>query len=193
MANLGRITKVDPIRLPKQISSIKKHLRDSPRNLAIFTMGINTALRASDLLRIKLADVEHLSPGEHFTIREKKTGKTKQVTLNKASYHAIKQYLKVRRKTHADAPLFLSRQGGNSAICVRHLNDLVKSWAKKCGIKGRYGSHSLRKTFGYMQRTRFKTDLPTLMVAFNHSSQLQTLTYLGVQADDVHAAFMNEI
>ena len=52
---------------------------------------------------------------------------------------------------------------------------------------------TILSTTRYMQRTRFKTDLPTLMVAFNHSSQLQTLTYLGVQADDVHAAFMNEI
>jgi len=193
MANLGRITKVDPIRSREQIASIKTLLKDSPRNLAIFTVGINTALRASDLLRVKLSDVEHLSPGEHFTIREKKTGKAKQVTLNKASYLAINKYLKVRRKTSADAPLFLSRQGGSCAICVRQLNGLVKTWARECSIKGRFGSHSLRKTFGYMQRTQFKTDLPTLMVAFNHSSQLQTLTYLGVQADDVHAAFMNEI
>ena len=138
MANRGRITKVDPIRSPGQIASIKTLLKDSPRNLAIFTMGINTALRASDLLRVKLSDVEHLSPGEHFTIREKKTGKAKQVTLNKASYLAIKKYLKVRRKTHADAPLFLSRQGGNSSICVRQLNGLVKAWARECSIKGRF-------------------------------------------------------
>ena len=178
MANLGRTTKVDPIRLPKQISSIKRLLRDSPRNLAIFTMGINTALRASDLLRIKLADVEHLSPGEHFTIREKKTGKTKQVTLNKASYLAVKRYLKVRRNTHADAPLFLSRQGGNCAICVRHLNDLVKSWAKKCGIKGRYGSHSLRKPFGYMQRTQFNSSAGILpLYRSNLSSTLKIMKY----------------
>lgn len=193
MANLGRITRVEPIRSPGGISSIKKLLSNSPRNLAIFTLGINTALRASDLLRIRLCDVEHLSPGEHFTIREKKTGKARQVTLNRASHEALKEYLKFRRKTIAEAPLFLSRKGGHDAITVRHLNRMVQSWTRKCSLKGRYGSHSLRKTFGYMQRTRFKTDLPTLMVAFNHSSQLQTLTYLGVQAVDVHAAFMNEI
>lgn len=193
MANLGRITKVEPIRSPAHILSIKRLLKRSPRNLAIFTLGINTALRASDLLRIRLCDVEHLGRGESFTIREKKTGKVKQVTLNNASYRAVRRYLKVRRTTKADAPLFLSRQGAYSSICVRHLNELVKNWASSCGLKGRYGSHSLRKTFGYMQRTRYKTDLPTLMVAFNHSSQHQTLTYLGVQADDVHRAFMNEI
>lgn len=193
MANLGRITRVEPIRSPDAISSIKKILNRSPRNLAIFTIGINTALRASDLLRIRLSDVEHLSPGDHFTIREKKTGKARQVTLNRASHEALQKYLRVRRSTKTDAPLFLSRKGGHAAVTVRHLNRMVQGWARECSIKGRYGSHSLRKTFGYMQRTRFKTDLPTLMVAFNHSSQLQTLTYLGVQADDVHTAFMNEI
>ncbi|NRA43463.1 MAG: tyrosine-type recombinase/integrase [Oligoflexales bacterium] len=193
MANLGRITRVEPIRLPQHVSSIKRLLTDSPRNLAIFTIGINTALRASDLLRIRLSDVKHLSPGEHFVIREKKTGKARQVTLNRASHNALQKYLGTRRSTRDDAPLFLSRKGGHDAITVRHLNRMVQAWAKECSIKGRFGSHSLRKTFGYMQRTQFKTDLPTLMVAFNHSSQLQTLTYLGVQADDVHRAFMNEI
>lgn len=193
MTNLGRLTRVEPIRSPKAILSIKKHLRGSPRNLAIFTLGVNTALRASDLLRIRLSDIQHLKVGEQFTIKEKKTGKAKQVTLNKASFKAIRAYLKVRRKTSQDAPLFLSRKGAASALSVWQLNHLVKKWADETGNQGRFGSHSLRKTFGYIQRTRFNTDLPTLMVAFNHSSQLQTLTYLGVQADDVHAAFMNEI
>ena len=193
MSNLGRLTRVEPIRSPNAISSIKKHLKSSPRNLALFTLGVNTALRASDLLRIKLSDIQHLRAGEQFTIKEKKTGKTKQVTLNKASFRAIRSYLKVRRKTAPDAPLFLSRKGAAKAISVWQLNHLVKKWARETGSHERFGSHSLRKTFGYMQRTQFKTDLPTLMVAFNHSSQLQTLTYLGVQADDVHRAFMNEI
>ena len=40
---------------------------------------------------------------------------------------------------------------------------------------------------------RFRTDTPTLMRAFNHSSEAQTLAYLGVEARDVHAAFMNQI
>lgn len=115
------------------------------------------------------------------------------MTLNRASHETVQKYLRVRRSTRSDAPLFLSRKGGHDAVSVRHLNRMVQTWASACSIKGRYGSHSLRKTFGYMQRTQFKTDLPTLMVAFNHSSQLQTLSYLGVQADDVHAAFMNEI
>ena len=52
---------------------------------------------------------------------------------------------------------------------------------------------TILSTIRYQQRVRFKTDTPTLMRAFNHSSEAQTLTYLGVEAKDVHAAFMNEI
>jgi hypothetical protein len=52
------------------IRLIKKVLADRPQNLAIFTLGINTNLRASDLLPITVDQVCHLKAGEHFTIRE---------------------------------------------------------------------------------------------------------------------------
>ena len=52
----------------------------------------------------------------------------------------------------------------NDSICVPYLNGLVKSWCAEINLIGNYGSHTLRKTFGYMHRTINKTDLPTLMV-----------------------------
>lgn len=36
----------------------------------------------------------------------------------------------------------------------------------------------LRKTWGYMQRTKQDTPIPLLMQAFGHASQQQTLAYL---------------
>jgi len=184
---------VQAIRNPDDIKTIRALLKDQPRNLAIFTLGINSALRASDLLAVKVFQVTGIHPGGHFRVFEKKTGKPREVTLNWASHRAVLEYLGVRRETNPDAPLFLSREGAASALTVRHLNHLVKSWCARINLPGRYGSHSLRKTFGYHQRVRFKTDLPTLMKAFNHSTQEQTLAYLGVQAEDVRTAFMNEI
>ena len=53
----GSQIKVDPIKKRKDIESIKKLLADNPRNSALFTIGINTNLRASDLLRIKVGQV----------------------------------------------------------------------------------------------------------------------------------------
>jgi hypothetical protein len=39
------------------------------------TLGINTNLRAGDLLRINLGQVPGLKPGDELEIKEKKTGK----------------------------------------------------------------------------------------------------------------------
>ncbi|MFT8692846.1 tyrosine-type recombinase/integrase, partial [Liquorilactobacillus satsumensis] len=48
-----------------------------------------------------------------------------------------------------------------------------------------FGTHTLRKTFGYhyYQRTH---DIATLMVIFNHSSQQITKRYIGVTDDEIN-------
>ena len=96
----GSTIKVEPIREPKDIRLIKKLLAYRPRDLAIFTLGINTDLRASDLLRITVDQVCHLQPGEHFSIREQKTGKVRAVTVNKSVHEAIQGLLRTTPETH---------------------------------------------------------------------------------------------
>ena len=75
MANKGRKTRVQAIRNSSDIETIRHLLRDQPRNLAMFTLGINSALRASDLVAIRLSQIIELPPGGHFRVFEKKTGK----------------------------------------------------------------------------------------------------------------------
>ena len=72
-------------------------------------------------------------------------------------------------------------------------NRLVKQWSRAINLKGNYGSHSLRKTFGYHQRVTFGRGIPELMVVFNHSTQHQTLDYLCIQPDEVKSIYMNEL
>jgi len=188
----GDIIKVSPIRKKEHIEAIKKLLKSKPRDLAIFVLGINTALRASDLLRITVGQVEDLEVGGSFAIREKKTKKVRKVFLNEASHAAIQAYLKVRRETGANAPLFLSRIGKNRSITVSYLNNLMKRWCKKVGIRENIGSHSLRKTWGFQQRMK-GTGVPVLMVAMNHSTQFQTLSYLGIEDEELMDAFLQAI
>ena len=186
---MGR--RVDPIREVGDIEKIKEKLYDTPRNLALFVVGINVALRAIDLLSIKVGHIRGLKPGDYFFLKERKTGKRRSVIINEASHDAISRYLSTKTRLNDEHALFLSRKGWGEAITTDRLNIMVKEWCED--LKGDYGSHSLRKTWGYHQRVRFKTDTPTLMRAFNHSSETQTLTYLGVEAKDVHAAFMNTL
>lgn len=192
----GSSIKVEPIREGKDIKLIKRILEDRPRDFALFVVGINTNLRASDLLRIKIGDVRYLKTGEYFTLREKKTGKLRSITLNKPVYEAIRGLI-LSMPVVSDADyLFQSRKKKSSVtgmLTVSYLNSLVKSWCKEINLRGNYGSHTLRKTFGYIHRTVFGTDIPTLMEMFNHSSQRQTLTYLCIQPREINDAYLKEI
>jgi len=80
----GSRIKVEPIRDVKDIRAIKKLLDGNPMYSALLTLGINTNLRASDLLRITAGKVRGLKAMDEIELKEKKTGKTRRITLNKA-------------------------------------------------------------------------------------------------------------
>ncbi len=61
---------VEPIRDKKAIQRIKKLLRDRPRDLCLFTLVINTAFWANELLAIKIGAVRHHSDlGKQMVLR----------------------------------------------------------------------------------------------------------------------------
>jgi len=185
----GSKIKVEPIRKEKDIKLIKKMLQDKPRDLCLFTLGINTNLRASDLLQIKAGMVRHLQSGDDLEINERKTRKPRRVTLNKTCIDAIQSLLQ-SRDYDDDEPLFVGQRG---RLTVPSINRLVKQWCKTINLRGNYGSHTLRKTWGYHQRVRFGTDIPRLMVCFNHSTQRQTLDYLCIQPEEIKDVYANEL
>ena len=188
----GSMIKVEPIRKTKDIKAIKRMLSDKPRDYCLFVLGINTNLRASDLLRITVGQVRGLKPGEEIELKEKKTKKLRRITLNKAVIDAIQRLLASREYEGDKEPLFKG-QRGTEALMVPSVNRLVKGWCKAIRLKGNYGSHTLRKTFGYHQRVTFSVGLPELMVVFNHSTQRQTLDYLCIQAEEIRNIYENVI
>ncbi len=124
-----------------------------------------------------------------ITLKEKKTGKHRRSTLNKAAAGAIQGLLRSRDRNNGQ-PLFVGQRG---RLTVPSVNRLVKQWCRSINLKGNYGSHSLRKTFGYHQRVSFGVSVPELMVVFNHSSQRETLEYLCIQPEEVRSIYMNEL
>lgn len=116
-------------------------------------------LRAGDLLQIKAGQVRHLKPMDEIELREQKTGKLRRITLNKASVDAIMQLLKLRPYQDSDT-LFIGQRG---PLTVPSIHRLVKSWCRAINLQGNYGSHSLRKTWGYHQRVTFGVGLPELI------------------------------
>ena len=185
----GSRTVVEPIRELKDIQSIKRLLINNPLYLTLFTIGINTNLRASDILGIRVSQVRGIRPMDEITLREQKTGKERRVSLNKACIETINRLLASRNYQDSDF-LVLGQRG---PLTVPYVNYLVKSWCRAINLKGNYGSHTLRKTWGYVQRVHFGVGLPELMTVFGHATQRQTLAYLCVQPDEVKSVYSNII
>jgi integrase len=186
----SRIT-VEPIRKLKDIKAIKKLLTDNQRDYLLFTIGINNGLRVGDLLRLRVRDIHHLRVGQHITIRESKTKKDNILVVNKSVYKALKNYLYTSQSADDDF-LFASRKG-NNAIKISAVNNLVKKWTTAINLCGNYGAHSLRKTWGYLQRTEYGVGFEVIAKRFNHSNPAVTMRYLGIQDKEIHNTLMNEI
>ena len=185
----GSKIRVEPIKNLKDISAIKKLLADTPLYSALFTIGINTNLRASDLLSIKANQVRGLKPMDEITLIEKKTGKHRRINHTKMCIDAVNRLLATRNYQDDDY-LFIGQRG---RLTVPYLHYLVKKWCSLINLQGNYGSHTLRKTWGYIQRTHFGHSLPELMEVFGHATQRQTLTYLCIQPEEIKKIYSNEI
>ena len=163
---------VDPIRNKEYINGVKRILRESgSRNLLLFLMGINTGLRVSDLLRLRVRDVKNK---ETVQIREKKTRKTKKFPIPREIRVFISEY--VERKPLCRY-LFKSRKS-NRPISRIQAYRIIREACDALGID-HAGTHSLRKTFGYHFYKQTK-DIALLQKILNHSSQDITLRYIGV-------------
>jgi integrase len=182
---------VEPIRFLKDIRAISDTLKKSPRDHLLFVMGINNGLRVGDLLRLKVEDVKYLKPEDSIIIMEQKTKKKNVLKINKAVYKVLQTYLEVLEPDD-DEFLFASRKGG-AALTVPSVNRLIKSWANRINLKGRYGAHSLRKTWGYIQRMRYGTPIEIICKRYLHSSPTVTMRYLGIQDKEVDDILLHEI
>ncbi|MBU5347913.1 site-specific integrase [Paenibacillus lautus] len=196
----GKPQEVEPIKAVKDIKKVKQYLSEdgNKRDFTLFTVGINVGLRASDLLSLKVGDVRNVDGTikDSVSLLEQKTGKVRTFELNKSAKEALGTYLQGLKTFTDDQYLFQSRKGVNSPLEVRSLHKIMKSTMRELGIKGNYGTHTLRKTFGYHVYSTNIVDnpmiLPTLQKMFNHSSQEITLRYIGITKEVIRNVY-NEL
>jgi integrase len=172
---------VQPIRDKETIEKMKDVLKKSSyRDWFMFVFGINTGLRISDILNLKVNDVKDKT---HVTIREKKTNKEKRFKINTTLQTAINDYIKTMDE---DEYLFASKKTGEGLGRVQAYKILNEA-ASKIGLMEGIGTHTLRKTFGYFFYKQTK-DVAMLQQLFNHSSPSITLRYIGINQDQMDSA-----
>lgn len=140
----------------------------------LFLTGINSGLRISDILNLRVSDVKR----SYFNIKEQKTSKTKRIAMTPSLQRELKDYVEGREDHEF---LFKSREGVNKPIGRSMAYKILREAAEYVSLEG-IGTHTLRKTFGYHFYKQYK-DPALLQEIFNHSSEDITLRYIGVNQD----------
>ncbi len=192
----GSTIRIDPITDLDAIKRIKKNLSGNQRDYALFVFGINSSLKATDLLRLRTGDIRRLRAGEFFVIRENATGQLRNVVINKAVFEAVRDLLATMPDAQDGDFLFSSRKyrcSGQGVMTISYLNSLIKKWCRDAGLQGNYGAHTLRKTFGYVHLTYLGTDVQTLLEMFRYQKKRQLFSYLGIPLEEPGGAYLKEI
>lgn len=178
---------------PEQVSAIKLILANKGRlrDLALFSVALDTLLRASDLLALRVGDVRDTAGGirASFAIRQKKTAKVLPVEIGEATRGTLAKWIIETGKRDEDflftaakpAPGKLSRP-----LTRRHYGHLVKQWAALVGIDdpAAFSTHSLRRTRAAYIYAETK-NLEAVRRVLGHKSLAATSAYLGI--DDAMA------
>jgi len=150
------------------------------RNLVLFLLGIYTGFRISDILKLRVRDVQGKM---HIEIVEGKTNKPRKVFIHRRLKRPLERLIQGKSKFEY---LFESRQksrtGKNKPIERSTVDKILKKAAKHVGYTEPIATHSMRKTFGYMYYKQYK-DIAELQNLFNHSSPEITLRYIGLQQE----------
>lgn len=183
-----------PIRDLKEIQELKDYfqIRGETRNYLLIVMGLNTALRISDILRLKWKDVYNFNKRnyrDHIVIKEKKTGKISKIVLNHSVLEALELCKDDMEELQPEIYLFKSRNGDNRPISRSRAFTIIQNAGQELGIE-KIACHSLRKTFGYQA---WKNGVPPalLMSIYNHSSYEITKRYLGINQEERDKVFLH--
>ncbi|TPR16708.1 tyrosine-type recombinase/integrase [Apilactobacillus timberlakei] len=192
-----RIENVQPLRSKDDIANVKFFLNKGKfglRNLTIFTIGINTGLRCSDIVKLRVKDVINSTTPY---IYEQKTGKKRQVNLTNV-IGLINEYIASQHFQSEDNYLFPSRvknrKNDNKNHNIEHIGvgGFYKALEKVEFLMGRkdLGTHTMRKTFGYhfYKQTH---DIMSVMRVLNHSKESTTKRYIGITNEEINDKLKN--
>lgn len=185
---------VEPIRDRKKIAQIKNLLRGQKRfrDLLLFVVGINSALRISDLLELRTGHFldEKGKVRQRFWIKEQKRGKRQEVVINDSIRTTLEEYLEAYPLVaeNTENYIFFSSKGEDYSHPIKRGQawKLITAICREVGLSGDFGTHSLRKTWGYHARLN-GVDLALIMHKLNHESIAYTRRYLGITDDELQA------
>lgn len=189
----------DIIRISQFLISNKRY-----RDNMLFIVGINFGLRVSDLRVLRFHNLinDNFTFKDSFPVFERKTRNTRKrkknryITINSAVRDAVILYLENTPNVSLSDYMFKSfshkEKNSNEPLTIKSVDRILKGIANDLDLTMKVSTHTLRKTFAYWVMVRGGNNprrLYLLQQMFNHSSPAQTLTYIGINQEEISSAY----
>ena len=163
---------------------VRLQMRARLRELALFDLGIDSKLRACDLVKLRVRDVCH---GERVAARaivlQQKTQRPVQFEITPPTREAVEAWVK-HAGLRSDSFLFPSRVHASAHLGTRQYARIVDAWVEEIGLDpAAYGTHSIRRTKASLIHRRTK-NLRAVQLLLGHTKLESTVRYLGIEVDD---------
>lgn len=162
---------------------------NTERNRAMLIVGIGMALRASELVGLKVGDVadDKGNVKKYITIRGEtaKFGKKRTIRISDEIQNTIAEYIEYKRENYKStklfAPLFASNKGGH--LTRQGLFDLIKRIFDRASVE--QSPHCLRKTGATLYYIESDYDLIATQHFLGHANPSTTREYIGLTSEQV--------
>ena len=186
------MNQVEAVKTPEQRTQVEAQLLEAGQIYHdIWKLGINTALRISDLLALTMADVVALDPQTPaLNLVEIKTAKQRKIVVNAPALTIMQR----RRADHPSHHYLFQSDAVNidrrkpQAIHRRSVGRVFEQVGQRIAPKVQLGTHSMRKTRGYAMFDAGKS-IESICKVLNHSSPAVTMRYIGIDQRDIDQSY----
>jgi integrase len=164
----------------RQYLKLKERIRD----LALFNLGIDSKLRACDLLDIQVSDVSSGSTVfQQATIVQKKTEVPVTFEITDATRASVQAWIE-EAKLSPDDFLWRSRNGKSRHLSMSQYSRIIKHFVKVVGADpAAFATHSIRRTKVTLIYRKTQ-NLRACQLLLGHKKIENTVRYLGLELDD---------
>lgn len=178
---------VEAAKTEEQIQRIEMALRDRHGHVYadLWKIGLNLALRISDLLSLKYDDVS----GDKLEIVEKKTNKTRIIVINRAARAVID-----RRRAENPSHIYLFQSDSNRSRGLQKplsrsvVSRKFKQVGEQNSIQLKLNTHSMRKTRGWMMH-KAGVSIEQICKMLNHACPSVTMRYIGITQAEIDKTY----
>jgi integrase len=181
--NKGKLIGAKPPLRQKHVWAIRTKLQieQRTRDLAMFTLAIDSKLRGCDVVALKVEDVAPNGYSiDRATVRQKKTGRPVRFELTEQTRQAVDGYIRAAVKKPGEF-LFTGPRGLGQCMTTRQYARLLSEWIASIGLDPHlFGTHSLRRTKATLIYRR-TGNLRAVQLLLGHTKIESTVRYLGVR------------